>query len=185
MTLSNSGVNDVDVHHLSCSHVFRDEAVAAISRNKPSLFNFADGTNVPISWRFKDAYHDEYTREILPHAHITESIVDELAYFNEHVWLGVPLKTAKDDPDGKILNGRFIFSNKGDLSQPDCRARYVACEIATHEDHACVFSDPALEAKRILLSQWASERVRGGRPLKVHFADARKAYFNGKPTRSL
>ena len=79
MMLSNSGFNTIVVHPLSYSHVFRDEAVAAAIRSKPSLFKFADGTNVPISWRFKDAYHDEYTREILPHAHITESIVNEVA----------------------------------------------------------------------------------------------------------
>ena len=44
---------------------------------------------------------------------------------------------------------------------------------------------PPLEAKRVLMSQWSSERVKKGRPLKLHFADARKAYFNGRPARSL
>ena len=42
-----------------------------------------------------------------------------------------------------------------------------------------------LEAKRVLMSQWASERTRGGRAFKLHFNDARKAYFNGAPSRNL
>ena len=78
-----------------------------------------------------------------------------------------------------------MLSNKGDNAEPDCRARYVACEIATHEDPSFFAATPPLEAKRLLMSQWASERHRDGERLQLHFADAKKAYFNGKPVRSL
>ena len=49
----------------------------------------------------KEVYHDEYTREGLPHASITEAITCELTDVNENVWVGVPIQTAKDDPEGK------------------------------------------------------------------------------------
>ena len=46
-------------------------------------------------------------------------------------------------------------------------------------------STPPLEAKRILFSQFASERTRKKKPLCQSFVDVRKDYFNGKPARNL
>ena len=123
--------------------------------------------------------------EPLPHEHVRNAIMDEMVYFNEHVWRGVSLQAARADRHGKILNGRWVLSNKGDLSMPDCRARYVACEVNTFDDASYFAATPPLEAKRMLLSQFASKRTLNGHPLKLHFADARKAYFNGKPGRNL
>ena len=37
----------------------------------------------------------------------------------------------------------------------------------------------------MLFSQYATERERGGKKLKLSFIDARKAYFLGTPTRKL
>ena len=34
------------------------------------------------------------------------------------------------------MTGRFVTSNKGDNEAPDCRARYVACEVHTYDDTA-------------------------------------------------
>ena len=100
------------------------------------------------------------------------------------MWDSTKIDKARQDPEGKILNGRWVLNDKGDMVHPDCRARYVACEVHTYDDHAFFAATPPLEAKRILLSQWASERVRNGERLKLHFADARKAYFNGRCQRS-
>ena len=60
---------------------------------------------------------------------IRAAIVDELEYFNSEVWRGVDIQEARADKKGKLLTGRFVTSNKGDLANPECRARYVACEI--------------------------------------------------------
>ena len=75
------------------------------------------------------------------------------------------------------------MSSKGRLVHPDCRARYVACEVKTYDDHACIAGTPPLGAKRVLMSQLATEMSRAGERLKLHFADARNAYFNGTPQR--
>ena len=72
----------------------------------------------------------------MPDAAIRAAITDELKYFNKHVWVGVDLSEARMDKGGKLLNGMFVFCNKGDLASPDCRARYVACEIHTYDDAA-------------------------------------------------
>ena len=44
---------------------------------------------------------------------------------------------------------------------------------------------PPLEAKRLLFSERATKKTLGRKRLKLHFTDIRKAYFNGKPTRSI
>ena len=52
------------------------------------MFKWLDGREQPTRWRFRDSYADEYTREPMPHAHVKDAIVDEMSFFNEHVWLG-------------------------------------------------------------------------------------------------
>ena len=83
------------------------------------------------------------------------------------------------------MGTRWVLNNKGDIHSPDVRARLVAQEVFDGPDAAFYAATPPLEAKRMLLSQWATERRRGGRPLKVSFIDVRKAYFHGTPTRKL
>ena len=92
------------------------------SWHKPSTFKYNDGRTHKVAWSFNARYLDECTLEPLPQKHIEEAIVDELSYFNDVVWLGVPMKEALDDPEGKVLAGRFVTSDKGGLSSPDCRA---------------------------------------------------------------
>ena len=101
------------------------------------------------------------------------------------MWEGVSVAEARGDKDGKLLNGRWVLCNKGDTAVPDCRARYVACEIATEADVSYFAATPPLEAKRLLMSQWASGRTRRGERLQLQFSDAKNAYVNGKPLRSL
>ena len=82
---------------------------------------------------------------------------------------------------------RWVNCNKGDLTNPDVRCRLVAQEV-NHGDgptDAFYAATPPLEAKRLLFSQWATERKRDGQNLKLSFVDIRKAYFNGRPKRSL
>ena len=97
----------------------------------------------------------------------------------------VPTAEALSDPEGKVVGGRWITSNKQDMNQPECRGRYVAQEVSHGADDAFYAATQPLDAKRVLLSQWAHERSRGGAALKLHFLDVRKAYFNGRPRRRM
>ena len=85
----------------------------------------------------KRIYVDEYTQEDLPINDVKTAIVDELSYFNSDVWELLDIDEMRTEKGSKLLNGRWVFSNKGDLAQPDVRARYVACEIKTYDDAAC------------------------------------------------
>ena len=91
-------------------------------------------------------------------------MLDELQYFCNLVFRGVDIKDALKDPDGKVVGCRWVNCNKGDLSDPDVRCRLVAQEV-NHGDgptDAFYAATPPLEAKRMLFSQWATERKRGG-----------------------
>ena len=92
---------------------------------------------------------------------------------------------ALKDPSAKIIGSRWVVCNKNDVHDPDVRARLVAQEVNVHGDASFFAATPPLESKRMLLSQFATERTRHGKPLKLSFIDVRKAYFYGRPSRNL
>jgi hypothetical protein len=61
----------------------------------------------------------------------------------------------------------------------------VGKEFNNGEIEGLFAATPPLEAKRVLFSQWSTEQTRKGKLPKLSFVDIRKAYFNGRPTRSL
>ena len=61
---------------------------------------------------FKDIYKDEYTCEELPMGQVRLAMQEELEYFCDKVWVGVPLSEALADPDGKIIGSRWVNCNK-------------------------------------------------------------------------
>ena len=114
-------------------------------------------------------------------------MIDELDYFNEHVWEVETLEKAKAVPDCILIRSRWVMATKGDASEPDVRARLVGCEVNKTGEKVDAFyaSTPPLEAKKMSLSQFANQRRKHGKPLRLSFVDIRKPYFNGKPTRSI
>ena len=162
-----------------------DDLVAQIGKVH-DVFKMQDGSTIPIKWdQFKPAYKDEYTSEELPTAGTHSAIMEELNYFNDKVWVGVDIKQAQSDPVGKVISSRWVNCNKGDAANPDIRCRLVACEVNHQDDVSFYAATPPLEAKRLLFSEFASQRSRNGQPLQLSFVDVKKAYFNGTPTRSL
>ena len=99
----------------------------------------------PISLSiFRDDYKDEYTNGLLPSAWVREAIFDELDHFNKNVWTVVPESVARSDPDAKLIGTRFIINNKGDVHQPDVRARLVAQEVGDGPDSSFYAATPPL-----------------------------------------
>ena len=169
---------------------YKESDLAHSNAQRKVLFKYQDGREVSLSLdnHFKPQYKDEYTNEILPFEAAKDAMLDELQYFCNLVFRGVDVKDALADPSGKIVGCRWVNCNKGDLTNPDVRCRLVAQEVNNGEgpnDAAFYAATPPLEAKRMLFSQWATERTRDGKHLKLSFIDIRKAYFNGTPTRSL
>ena len=174
---------------ISLVAAYRESDLAHSNAQRKVIFKYADNREVSLSLdsHFKPQYKDEYTNEILPFEAAKDAMLDELQYFCDLVFRGVDLDVALADPDGKVVGCRWVNCNKGDLANPDVRCRLVAQEV-NHGDgptDAFYAATPPLEAKRLLFSQWATERKRDGQNLKLSFVDIRKAYFNGRPKRSL
>ena len=93
----------------------------------------------------------------------------------------------KTIPDYILVRSRWVMCNKGDVDNPDCRARLVACEVNKTGEKNSSFhaSTPPLEGKKLLFSRYAATRRRKGKPLRISFVDIRKAYFNGIPRRDI
>ena len=58
--------------------------------------------------------------------------------------------------------------NEGGHLEPDMRARLVACEVSKERKYDLVHaSTPPLEAKKLLLARYASERTRKGEAVEA------------------
>ena len=168
---------------------YRESDLAHSNAQRKVIFKYLDGKEVSLSLdgNFKPQYKDEYTNEYLPYEATKDAMLDELHYFCDVVFCGVSTEEAMRDTGGKVVGCRWVNCNKGDAENPDVRCRLVAQEV-NHGDgptDAFYAATPPLEAKRMLFSQWATERKRQGRHLKISCVDIKKAYFNGKPKRNL
>ena len=83
---------------------------------------------------------------------------EEFEYFCDKVWVAVPLSEAQNDARGKIVGSRWVNCNKNGINDPDVRCRLVAQEVNLHADDSFYAATPPLEAKRLLISQWATEQ---------------------------
>ena len=147
------------------------------------------GGVLPIAYRpnqFKPKYVDEYTGQVLDPHLAQAAVMEELNYFNDHVW-EISTKEEMYKVDGHIsVRSRWVCCNKGDEAAPDIRCRLVACEINKGDRPDNFFaSTPPLDAKKLLFARFAQERHRNGLPLNLSFVDIRKAYFNGIPRRPM
>ena len=81
--------------------------------------------------------------------------------------------------------GRWVCCNKGDRESPDIRARWCAKEVATYKSDAFfAATPPPLEAMRLILSEAASQGMRG-KELKVQLLDAKKAHLHAPAVRPI
>ena len=100
------------------------------------------------------------------------------------VYTRVTRVAAKTSGVGKIIQGRWIYVNKGDSTSPDYRSRYVGKEFnhgqaASSDLYAAT---PPLEALKILVSDAATDR---GRETHLMLSDVKRAYFHAPATREL
>ena len=173
------------LHDVKCSSLvaaYRAQDLKEETQKLSVKFKHRNGNVEEVKLAFKDSYKDEYTCEELPIGHVRLAMQEELAYFCDKVWVGVPISEALADPDGKIIGSRWVNCNKNDINDPDVRCRLVAQEVNLHPDDSFYAATPPLEAKRMLFSEWASNQ---DVYRQLSFIDVKKAYFYGVPDRSL
>ena len=116
---------------------------------------------------WKPKYADEYRGEVLRDDLVREAMIDELSYFNTHVWEAEAVDKMKQVANHILVRSRWVMANKGDPSEPDVRARLVGCEVNKGGERVDAFFalTPPLAAKRMLFSQFTAERTRTKKPL--------------------
>ena len=180
-------------HRESINAVTQSEGSVPLADDKPetvySSIKKVKGGVLPIAFQqenFKARYIDEYTGEVLDNHLIQAALMEEMGYFNDHVWEVDTKDHMATVEDHVFVRSRWVLCNKGDDQSPDLRARLVACEINRGDKQDQFFaSTPPLEAKKMIFAQYAKERKRNGKPLQLSFIDIRKAYFNGIPKRPI
>ena len=95
-----------DVRTSSLVAAYRAQDLKEETENLSVKFKHTNGRIEPVNLNFKDFYKDEYTCEQLPMGHVRLAMQEELAYFCDKVWIGVPLADALNDPDGKVIGSR-------------------------------------------------------------------------------
>ena len=63
----------------------------------------------------------------------------------------------------------------------------MACKVnyGGVKEESVYASTPPLEAKRLLFAKYVDQPVINGKPMRLGFVDAKKAYFNGIPKRNV
>ena len=120
---------------------------------------------------------------------MTQAMQEEPRWFNKVVWKGVSRgkEQKAGAPATRPIRTRWDIVNKGDAAKPDIRARLVACELNTYTDETGLLyaATPLLEAKRMLLSEYATKKNQKGQPRQISCLVITKAYFHGRPKRDL
>ena len=87
----------------------------------------------------------------------------------------------------RLFRGKWALCNKGYHTNPECRARLVACEVDKNnpKEEALFTLTPPLEANKALFMKYACNSTKNGVPMRLSFMDIKKAYFHAKPRRNL
>ena len=99
-------------------------------------------------------------------------------------------RSTVNEEGGKLIDLRWIDTNKGDEVHPNIRSRFVAREIAYDKDSAMFAATPPLEANKLLYSLAVTEGVgyfegdqEGG--MCLMFVDIKRAFFNANARRAV
>jgi hypothetical protein len=133
-------------------------------------------------------YFDDVTGKPLDPELVRAGRLDEKAGVLKHkVFDKVPLSECFQETGKPPLDSRWLDINKGDEQNPDVRCRWVGMEFNrknAHLQEGLFAATPPLEAKKVLISQAASQRNHN-QCKKLGFIDIRKAYFHAPARRKL
>ena len=137
----------------------------------------------------EESYVDDVNGGFLDPEMVSGARVEELAgYLKMRVYCRVPVAECGSH---RVIQTKWVDSNKGDKRSPEMRCRLVAKEVKkrnnTEEESANFFaSTPLLAAVKFLISEAMTKRVsRNNRPSKLSFIDVKKAHLCSELLREL
>ena len=111
---------------------------------------------------------------------------EELEEIDKHKVFRKVLRQVARDRGKRVIGTRWVDLDKGDEGAPSYRSRLVAKELRAFNPFAATdelfAATPPTEAQNWLLSMLCTRRSRRGRPYKLCFLDARRAYFYAAAT---
>ena len=135
---------------------------------------------IPTAW---DDANDNAA--LLPNL-VVKARATEMEYFrNIGVYEVVP-RSELAATGGKLIDTRWIDTNKADELNPEYRSRLVGREYNDCKDDSLYASTPPLEALRLIVSWAATVTKEGnGHDHELMINDVRRAYFYAKASRDL
>ena len=91
---------------------------------------------------------------------------DEMEFFHKMNAYTRCSRACIAEEKGKLIDVRWIDTNKGDAANPNYRSRLVGREFNTYRDDALYAATPPLEALRLIISHAATIRCGGGHRAK-------------------
>ena len=109
--------------------------------------------------------------------------------YKHNLFTKVPIKQCFERTGKGPIGTRWVDINKGDVSNPDVRCRWVGQEFNSKNarwEEGLFAATPPLEAKKTLISRAASQMGTPKRKWKkLGFVDIRKAYFHAPVSREM
>lgn len=136
-----------------------------------------------------EEFWDDVHGGFLDPAGVKRARSEELAEVRKHgVYFTVPLSLCWEETGRGPITLRWVDTNKGSLEEPELRSRLVVRELkrlnTTMSAHELFASMPPLEMLKFLLSLAVTKRTsKNGKPLKLGFADIRRAHFHAQAVR--
>ena len=117
---------------------------------------------------------------------VIEARQTEMEYFRKMQVYDVVPRDVIWQTQGKLIDTRWIDTNKADENSPEYRSRLVGREFNTGKDDSLYASTPPLESLRVVLSWAATVKVENGKhENEVMINDVRRAYFYARASRNL
>ena len=145
-----------------------------------------DGLHEPDYVFTEEEDYDVNTGEVLDKELVRKGKEDELSRFRElNVYRHVSQEEAHQDPDGVIVDVRWVIVNKGSASEPNIRCRLVCREFADKGNRDDLFAGtPSLMTIRVILSLLA-KRAANENDIAGMIVDVKGAFLYGKAKRNI
>ena len=111
--------------------------------------------------KWEEAWDDVTGAELEPQR-VAQARQDEMEFFYKMNAYTRCSRACIVEEKGKLIDVRWIDTNKGDAANPNYRSRLVGREFNTYRDDALYAATPPLEALRLIISHAATIRCGGG-----------------------
>ena len=131
----------------------------------------------------KNIAYDDITGTELNADMVKNAREEEMTFFKKMGVYDVVDESHMHATGGKLIDLKWIDTNKGDSKNPEIRSRLVGREFNVMKDDSLYAATPPLEAMRLVLSDAATQGELGDKEVMIN--DVRRAYFYARTERDV